>query len=118
MLDTIFCGLFAHSHKEYNMTITTPKDAVLIQLNELRNVKCYISMLLNDLRRCDSNTNLYKHIGIYARNMPEGGMGEDYHNMILDSVRKICTGELSVEDAIMLLQEKSKQIDDALAMFK
>ena len=100
------------------MTIITPKDAVLTQLNELRNVKCYILMLLTDLGRCDSSTNLYECIGIYARRMPESGMGKDYHDMIVDSVRKVCTGELSIENAITLFEETIKQIDDALAMFK
>ena len=70
--------------------------------------------IIGTLVNCGDNTNLTEEIGIFARQMPEFNILAEQRVTCLALLRKICTGEMQIEEAIRLLRVAEQQLTEAL----
>ena len=79
----------------------------------IRNLLFELKMYKNDHRE----TNLTESIGRYARDMPRFVIFKEQADYLKTCIRKICSGEFSMEVAISKGNELLKRIDTILAFF-
>ncbi len=93
---------------------TNVKRKVEELYNELCAGKGLVLSIISTLEDCDDQTNFTERIGCFARSMPEFKILAAQRENFVSLVRKICTGEVSLEKALELLREAEKQLNEAL----
>ena len=86
--------------------------------DEFLRAKHVVKDIIGSLELCDDNTNLTQKIGIYARQMPEFKILAEKRVSCLSCIRQVCTGEMTVEEAIKIFRTAEKQLDEALDCIK
>ncbi len=79
--------------------------------NEFSALRRNLKALIFSLTACDSNTNLTKEIGQYARKMPKFTILVNQQDRLVSLVGKVCTGEILPERAVQLCIEEKGKLD-------
>ena len=101
---------------------TTKKRNFLIEkigrvVREMSSAQEFLKELKKALENCSGNTDLSEKIGKFAREMPEFEYLKHQADFIKSDIRKICSKELPVVEAIKKVEEYNNILFEALRCF-
>lgn len=92
-------------------------NEVVAIYKELLKAKRLLLDITGSIQAClKEEKNLTQEIGIYAQQMPEFKYLHDRAECLKNGIRRICSGEISLEDA-SITDTYLKELDEALACF-
>lgn len=79
-----------------------------------------IQVLIVSLVAClnDKSANLTELIGKHARNMPKFNLIPELQTYYIEGIRTVCTGEMSLQDALVYFGKIKNDLDDTLSHIK
>ena len=83
---------------------------------ELVSVKSIFTGIISVLEKVESKTNLTTELGIYAIQMPEYKVFNKDAEYAKKTIRKVCSGELSIPDALQRFRFALSEVDELVKM--
>lgn len=102
-----------------NETNNTMVAKILRAHAEIEQLDSIVSNLITTLESASKTTNydICQNIGKYARNMPRCKIFVSHVDYLKTCIRKICTGEVSIDIALQKASELHNSIQEVLTLF-
>ena len=85
---------------------------------ELYSVRNVCNGIISVLKKANSSTNLTKELGIFAVQMPEYKILTKDADSSKKVIRKVCTGELTVDEALVKFETALKEVEKLQKMLE
>ena len=74
--------------------------------------------IISVLKKVDSSTNLTKELGIFAVQMPEYKILTKDADSAIKAIRKVCTGEATVDEGLVKFETALKEVEQLQKMLE